>query len=82
MFRAERFAGLVFQVVNSRSRGGSSGTPEGTYSYSVLNSFTGGANGGRISFAGLVHDAAGNLYGTTFYGGSSFGAGVVNLTLQ
>ena len=36
----------------------------------VLYSFTGGADGG-YPVAGLVRDSAGNLYGTTFYGGSS-----------
>jgi uncharacterized repeat protein (TIGR03803 family) len=47
----------------------------------VLHSFTGGADGGRTRGSGLVRDAAGNLYGTTFSGGSgscqgsSYGAG-------
>ncbi|HWY21099.1 MAG TPA: choice-of-anchor tandem repeat GloVer-containing protein [Candidatus Acidoferrum sp.] len=35
---------------------------------SVLYSFTGGADGGN-PFAGLIRDASGNLYGTTFNGG-------------
>ena len=45
----------------------------------VLYSFTGGADGG-LSEAGLIQDSAGNLYGTTYYGGSgrvTFGNGVV-----
>ena len=49
----------------------------------VLYSFTGGADGGQPT-AGLVRDAAGNLYGTTFLGGdpscpqsSPFGCGTV-----
>lgn len=41
----------------------------------VLYSFTGGSDG-LGPMAGLVQDAAGNLYGTTVYGGSQ-GAGVV-----
>jgi len=36
----------------------------------VLYNFTGGADGGSPS-AGVIRDAAGNLYGTTFFGGGS-----------
>ena len=36
----------------------------------VLHSFTGGADGG-VPYAGLIRDAAGNLYGTTAWGGTS-----------
>jgi uncharacterized repeat protein (TIGR03803 family) len=36
----------------------------------VLYSFTGGADGGRSRGSGVVRDAAGNVYGTTFSGGS------------
>jgi uncharacterized repeat protein (TIGR03803 family) len=43
----------------------------------VLYSFTGGADG-ALPVAGLVRDAAGNLYGTADYGGDSVcGCGVV-----
>jgi uncharacterized repeat protein (TIGR03803 family) len=42
--------------------------------YSLLYSFTGGADGGN-PYNGLVRDTAGNLYGTTYSGGS--GDGVV-----
>ncbi len=45
----------------------------------VLYNFTGGEDGG-LSEAGLVQDAEGNLYGTTYYGGSgpvASGNGVV-----
>jgi uncharacterized repeat protein (TIGR03803 family) len=41
----------------------------------VLYSFTGGADGGD-PLAGVIHDAAGNLYGTTNAGGTGY-AGVV-----
>jgi uncharacterized repeat protein (TIGR03803 family) len=45
----------------------------------VLYNFTGGADGG-LPQAGLIQDSSGNLYGTTYYGGSgrvSSGNGVV-----
>jgi uncharacterized repeat protein (TIGR03803 family) len=42
---------------------------------SVLHSFAGGADGASPD-AGVVRDSAGNLYGTTFYGGTA-NAGVV-----
>jgi uncharacterized repeat protein (TIGR03803 family) len=41
----------------------------------VLYSFTGGADGGN-PYAGVIRDAAGNLYGTTFVGGA-YGGGTV-----
>jgi uncharacterized repeat protein (TIGR03803 family) len=37
----------------------------------VLHSFSGGQDGEEPTHAGLIHDAAGNLYGTTAYGGTS-----------
>jgi uncharacterized repeat protein (TIGR03803 family) len=40
----------------------------------VLHTFTGGKDGG-LSFDGLVSDCAGNLYGTTGYGGDLSGCG-------
>ena len=42
----------------------------------VLYTFTGGADGG-YPYAGVIRDSAGNLYGTTFYGGGPSNAGVV-----
>lgn len=42
----------------------------GALTYTVLYSFTGGADGANPQ-AGLVRDAAGNLYGTTEHGGAS-----------
>ena len=54
-------------------------SPTGTET--VLYSFTGGADGGQPA-AGLIQDAAGNLYGTTLFGGyfsptCDIGCGVV-----
>jgi uncharacterized repeat protein (TIGR03803 family) len=47
--------------------------------YKVLHKFTGGADGGS-PYAGLIFDAAGNLYGTTGQGGSLGGGTVFKLT--
>src|SRR5580700_8165554 len=55
-------AGVVFKI-------GTSGL------FTVLYSFTGGADGSG-PVAGVILDSARNLYGTTYYGGSS-GKGVV-----
>jgi len=46
-----------------------------TLNEAVLYSFTGGLDGAN-PFAGVIRNPAGNLYGTTTYGGAS-GAGVV-----
>ena len=46
--------------------------PNGSWTESVLHSFTGGADGGA-PFAGLIFDQAGNLYGTTNQGGNGYG---------
>ncbi len=44
----------------------------GSWTESVIYSFTGpNNNDGANPFAGLVFDTAGNLYGTTYYGGAS-----------
>lgn len=42
-----------------------------TQTYKVLHNFTGGLDGGYPAFGTLVQDNAGNLYGTTYSGGSS-----------
>jgi uncharacterized repeat protein (TIGR03803 family) len=42
----------------------------------VLYRFTGGADGNH-PYAGVIRDATGNLYGTTYYGGTGYGNGVV-----
>jgi hypothetical protein len=51
----------------------------GTWSYQELHRFTGG-NGGDNPNGSLLIDAGGNIYGTTFYGGTGScfqGCGVV-----
>jgi uncharacterized repeat protein (TIGR03803 family) len=60
--------GTVFKL----TPGGSGGTWTGT----VLHSFAGSTDGAN-PVGGLVFDSAGNLYGTTPQGGSSFGLGTV-----
>jgi uncharacterized repeat protein (TIGR03803 family) len=47
-----------------------------TWLETILYSFTGGTDGERPGSGNLVFDSAGNIYGTTTYGGS-FGKGVV-----
>jgi uncharacterized repeat protein (TIGR03803 family) len=68
------FYGVVFELIRCSS------APSG-YDFQVLHSFTGGADGG-FPVGGLMRDAAGNLYGTTYGGGAAcgsftFGCGVV-----
>ena len=74
------YAGLiqdgVGKLYGTTQHGGAHGpgvvfelSPTGTET--VLYSFTGGADGREPLYAGLVRDAAGNLYGTTFRGGPS-----------
>jgi uncharacterized repeat protein (TIGR03803 family) len=50
--------------------------PDGSWSESVLYKFRGGQDG-NYPDCGLVFDQAGNLYGTTTYGGTAFYHGTV-----
>ena len=62
--------GAVFKLAHN---------PDNTWTESVLHSFTGGGDGdGAYPEARLVFDRAGNLYGTTVYGGSACGWGFDN----
>ena len=61
-FRGRANAGVVYKL-------------DTTGHETVLYSFTGGADGGA-PFAGVIRDPAGNLYGTTYFGGTA-NAGVV-----
>jgi uncharacterized repeat protein (TIGR03803 family) len=49
--------------------------PDGSWTFGVLYSFTGGSDGSQ-PLCGLIFDAAGSLYGTTRYGGD-YGYGTV-----
>ena len=51
----------------------------GTWTEKVLHSFGSGMDG-EISYGGLIFDAAGNLYGTTAYGGTNDLGTVFELT--
>jgi len=67
-------------LFGTASTGGSSGSGvvfkiDSAGTYTVLHNFTGGTDGG-LAYSGLIHDAAGNLYGTTLMGGT-FNAGVI-----
>jgi len=60
--------GIVFELVNS----------SGTYTERVLYSSSGSPDGGTID-SGVIMDAAGNLYGTTFNGGAYASGNVFEL---
>lgn len=51
--------GIVFELTPSH----------GIWAESVLYTFTGGSDDGASPFSGMIFDTAGNLYGTTLYGG-------------
>jgi uncharacterized repeat protein (TIGR03803 family) len=60
-FGGEHIWGTVFQLTPN---------PDGTWTNKILYSFTGGADG-RGPSGGVVRDRAGNLYGTTLFGGNN-----------
>jgi uncharacterized repeat protein (TIGR03803 family) len=54
----------------------------GTWTEKVLYSFNGNGTDGYAPYSGLVFDAAGNLYGTAYYGGTYSRGTVFELTPQ
>jgi uncharacterized repeat protein (TIGR03803 family) len=54
-------------------------TPSGSWTKSVLDTFTGSPDG-AWPFAGLIFDSAGALYGTTFHAGAYSAGAVFKLT--
>jgi len=91
---SESRAGLIFDsagnLYGTTQLGGSHGqgtvfelahNPDGSWTESVLHSFTGGDDGAQ-PYGGLILDQAGNLYGTTFQGGSRTWGNVFELVLN
>ena len=85
-------AGLIFDAAgnlySTTGEGGAYGVgtvfklspnPDGSWSESVVYNFSGGADGGYPS-AGLIFDATGNLYGTTYGGDANWGGTAFKLT--
>jgi uncharacterized repeat protein (TIGR03803 family) len=60
-------AGIVFELIPQSS---------GTYAEKILYTFQGGADGSQAA-TGVILDKSGNVYGTTFRGGTSIGDGAV-----
>ena len=61
-----RGCGVVYELIPSN----------GSWTQKVLYSFTGGPSDGASPWAGVIFDQAGNLYGTTEFGGA-YGYGTV-----
>ena len=66
-FACPPFCGAVFEM---------SPNPDGTFRYTTLHVFKSRNGDGVAPYGGLMLDAAGNLFGTTGFGGTT-GAGVV-----
>src|ERR1700733_3454783 len=64
-------SGIVFELTNPEAPGG--------WNETVLYTFSGGSDGSH-PYGGLIFDSAGNLYGTTFQGGTSNAGTVYELT--
>jgi uncharacterized repeat protein (TIGR03803 family) len=90
---ANPLAGVIFDATRTlygtASGGGAQGmgvvyklTPnsDGTWTQSVLHTFTGGNDGGYANVGNLTFDPAGNLYGVTYFGGASGVGAVYKLT--
>jgi uncharacterized repeat protein (TIGR03803 family) len=79
------YSGLIFDsagnLYGTTYSGGASGAGTvfklapitGGWQETVLYSFTGGTDGGKPYYAGVILDSAGNLYGTTYSGGNLTG---------
>jgi uncharacterized repeat protein (TIGR03803 family) len=84
LYGTTRYGGVLNSACTSFGNSTNCGTVfklapngNGTWTESVLHSFTGYASGdGANPTTGLVLDASGNVYGTTSTGGSTFNAGI------
>src|SRR5437867_3268728 len=74
--RAGRIGGLLFILLSAAAL---ATTEASAQTLTTLYSFTG--SDGAYPYAGLIADASGNLYGTTYYGGHGYGT-VFKLALQ
>jgi len=66
-------AGNLYRIAGSNQEGAAyelSPSAGGTYTLKILHEFTSLSDG--IPTAGLIMDSAGNLYGTCFFGGTSY----------
>jgi uncharacterized repeat protein (TIGR03803 family) len=64
-------AGIVFELTNPEAPAG--------WTETILYTFSGGSDGSQ-PYGGLIFDSAGNLYGTTYQGGTSNAGTVYELT--
>jgi uncharacterized repeat protein (TIGR03803 family) len=85
---AGTYAGLIFDNAGNLYGVGSAGlfgvvfklTPSGSgWTKTILYNFT-NQNDGAYPFGGLIFDSAGNLYGSTSYGGSAGGGTIFELS--
>jgi len=69
-FPGVQYTGVVFQLAPTR----------GGWTEQVLHQFQNDGADADFPVAGLIFDAAGNLYGTTYYGGAEYAGTVFELT--
>ena len=73
---ARRAAGFFFAVMSAFSLMASVSQPAESQTYKVIHNFTGIGQDGATPYGGPILDEFGNLYGTTYLGGT-YGSGMV-----